>query len=49
LNVIFANFDSKIPDWIRNIFIWYGEGAVSERELISSLKYLIDNGIIILS
>ena len=37
---------SEIPDWVRNIFIWYGEGTVSNDEIINAIKYLINQGII---
>lgn len=37
---------SKFPAWIKNIFLWYGQGKVSEDELVSGLQYLIKSGII---
>lgn len=40
------NTTYKIPDWIRKIFIWYGENKISENELISALQFLIKQGII---
>ena len=41
-------FDDKksLPDWIKNIFTWYGQGTVSEDELISSIEFLVKNGYI---
>lgn len=36
----------KIPDWVRSIFIWYGEGAISEDEVINAIKFLISKRII---
>jgi len=36
----------KLPDWVRNIFSWYGEDKISEDELISALQFLIKEGII---
>lgn len=36
----------KIPSWVRNIFVWYGEGKVSDDEVINAITYLIDKGII---
>ena len=36
----------KVPDWVRNIFIWYGEEKISEDELISAIKFLVNQGII---
>jgi len=35
-----------IPDWVRNIFIWYGEGIVSDNEVINAIKFLVNQGII---
>ncbi len=38
---------SKLPDWVKNTFKWYVEGAISEQELISALQFLIKEGILI--
>ena len=37
---------TKLPDWVRNIFIWYGEDKISEDELIGALQFLIKEGMI---
>jgi len=37
---------SKIPDWVKDTFKWYVEGAISEDELIGSIQFLIKEGII---
>ncbi len=37
---------SKIPDWVKNIFVWYGQDQVSEDELLNAIKYLISEEII---
>lgn len=37
---------SKIPAWVRNDFIWYGQGTISEDDLLGAIKFLVDNGII---
>jgi tetratricopeptide (TPR) repeat protein len=37
---------TKLPTWVKNIFIWYGQDKISEDELISALKFLIAQGII---
>lgn len=39
----------KIPDWVKNIFILYAEGSITENELISALSFLIDEGIILVN
>ena len=36
----------KIPDWVRNIFIWYAEDRISEDELLGAIQFLIDQGIL---
>ena len=36
----------KLPEWVRNIFSWYGEDKISEDELIGALQFLIKEGII---
>lgn len=37
----------KIPDWVKNVFLWYGQDQISEDELLDAIKYLIDEGILI--
>ena len=39
--------ESKIPDWVRNIFVWYAEDTISEKELLQALQFLINEKIII--
>ena len=38
-----------IPDWVQNIFILYADGSIAENELISALKFLIEQEIIIIN
>ncbi len=38
--------EQKLPDWVRNIFIWYAEEQISEDELIGALQFLIQEEII---
>ena len=40
--------DSKIPEWVKNIFIMYSSGSISEVELLNALKFLISQEIIII-
>jgi len=28
----------KIPSWVKNIFVWFGEGIVSEDELLNAIS-----------
>lgn len=37
----------KIPEWVRNVFIWYAEDNISESELLAAIQVLIQQGIII--
>jgi hypothetical protein len=38
----------KIPDWIKNTFAWYVQGQISEDEVLSAIKFLVNQGIIVL-
>jgi len=46
--VKYAEAETNIPEWIKNIFIWYGQGTVSESELLQALQYLVENKFLIL-
>ena len=37
---------SAIPDWIRNTSSWWASGAISDKEFIMAIQYLVQNGII---
>lgn len=41
-----SNTPSKLPPWIKHIFVWYGQGQISDDELLSTIKYLVQNKII---
>ena len=36
----------KVPNWVRNIFVWYASEQISEDELLHAIKYLVQQGII---
>ncbi|MDH3277020.1 MAG: PQQ-dependent sugar dehydrogenase [Nitrosopumilus sp.] len=36
----------KIPQWVREIFVWYAQDQVSEQELLNAIKYLVQQNII---
>ncbi len=36
----------KIPEWVRNVFVWYAQEQVSEAELLNAIKYLVQQDII---
>jgi hypothetical protein len=38
--------EEAIPDWVRNIFIWYANEQISESELIGAIEFLVNQGII---
>jgi hypothetical protein len=41
--------EDEIPDWIRNNAHWWSQNLISEDEFVNSLKFLIQNGIIIIN
>jgi len=42
---IFAQ-ESKLPDCIKNIFVWYGQDQISENEILDAITFLVENNII---
>ena len=38
--------DTKIPDWVKNIFVWYAQDKVTETELLSAIEFLVNQNII---
>ena len=38
--------NTKFPDWVKNIFAWYEDGAISEQDMINAMEYLKNRGII---
>ncbi len=38
--------EQKIPEWARNIFVWYAQDQVSEDELLNAIKFLVQQDII---
>ncbi len=41
-----SNQNKKIPDWVKNIFVWYAQDKVSEEELLSVIEFLVNQNII---
>jgi len=37
---------TPIPEWVRNVFIWYRDDLISEDEIINALQFLIKEGTI---
>jgi len=40
--------DGLIPEWVKNIALWYGEGVISEHEFIDAILFLIKEGILVI-
>lgn len=38
--------ENKVPEWIRNIFVFYAEEKISEEELLNAIQFLLDKGIL---
>ena len=36
----------KLPDWIKNIFVWFGQGQISEDDVLNAITFLVANQII---
>ena len=41
-----ASTEETLPDWVKNIFLWYGQDQISEKELLGAIEYLIEIGMI---
>ena len=39
---------SRLPSWIKDVFVWYSEGKVSEDDVINAIQYLVKQGIIVI-
>jgi len=35
-----------VPNWIKNVALWYGQGLLSDTEFINVIQFLIDNNIL---
>jgi len=40
--------DKPIPDWVRGVFTFWAEGNISDAELKNAIKFLVNNGVIVL-
>ncbi|KAF6241951.1 hypothetical protein C6988_10790, partial [Nitrosopumilus sp. b1] len=47
--VPYPNTAKAVPDWVDNNFRWYGEGLIGQADLLNSLSYMLDNGLMHLS
>jgi len=41
--------DKNVPDWVRNNAGWWADGLISEDDFVGGIKYLVEQGIIIIS
>lgn len=46
---VYAQEESVLPEWIRNIFVWYAEEEISESELLKAIEYLASEKIIMVN
>lgn len=46
-SISFVNAEN-VPSWIKNNALWYGQGEISETEFLNSIKFLIENDILVL-
>lgn len=37
-----------VPSWIKNSALWYGEEKISDQEYLDSIKFLIENNILVI-
>jgi len=42
----FAQEETKIPNWIKNVAGWWAVNEISEKEFLAAIEYLINNNII---
>ncbi|HJM79528.1 MAG TPA: hypothetical protein QF656_03210 [Nitrosopumilus sp.] len=47
ISTSFVNAEN-VPNWVKNNALWYGQGQISETEFLNSIKFLIENNIIVL-
>ncbi len=41
-----AQQDFKIPQWVKNNALWWGQGDISDADFISGMKFLIEQKIL---
>ena len=37
-----------VPEWVKNNALWYGQGTISESEFLSAMKFLIEEGVLVI-
>ena len=38
-----------VPEWIKNIAKWYGDGLTTEADFLNAIKFLIENDILVIN
>ena len=38
--------NKKVPDWVKNVFVWYAQDKVTEEELLSAIEFLVNQNVI---
>ena len=44
-----SGVERSMPDWVRNIFIFYANEEISDDELFNAIEFLIDKGVIVVN
>ena len=44
----FAQEETQIPNWIKNIAGWWANNEISEKEFFTGIEYLINNNLILI-
>ncbi len=53
-SILLVSFSSGIadaqtvPEWVKNNALWYGEGTISETEFLNAIKFLIEEGVLVI-
>ncbi len=44
-----VNADAQtVPEWVKNNALWYGQGEISEQEFLNAMKFLIEQGVLVI-
>ena len=38
----------SVPEWVKNNALWYGQGDISETEFLNAMKFLIEQGVLVI-
>ncbi|MFQ5782212.1 MAG: plastocyanin/azurin family copper-binding protein [Nitrosopumilus sp.] len=37
-----------VPEWVKSNALWYGQGTISEAEFLNTIKFLIENDVLVI-